>query len=149
MWYVVFDLHQCVLRRYCSTCCVSSFSQDESEQGRIQGALYSLQALASGIGPVILRYVQHISQDSFMGPGAMFIFAGGLYLVAVVTACLLPKEKANSQKQRGTGLTVPLSLEEEMADLMNDSELAALMDDTESSLYGSTRGSFLDTQLGE
>eukprot|EP00529_Nitzschia_sp_RCC80_P011327 CAMPEP_0113489950 /NCGR_PEP_ID=MMETSP0014_2-20120614/26791_1 /TAXON_ID=2857 /ORGANISM="Nitzschia sp." /LENGTH=613 /DNA_ID=CAMNT_0000383699 /DNA_START=351 /DNA_END=2188 /DNA_ORIENTATION=+ /assembly_acc=CAM_ASM_000159 len=59
----------------------------ESEQGRIQGALYSLQALASGIGPVALRYVYSKTQHTAIGPGTMFIFAAGLYLIAVCIAC--------------------------------------------------------------
>jgi len=71
---------------------------DESEQGRIQGALYSLQALASGIGPVLLRFVYSHTKNSPLGPGTMFIFAGGLYLVAVAVACSLPKELANARR---------------------------------------------------
>ena len=70
----------------------------ESEQGRIQGALYSLQALASGIGPVALRYVYSKTRSTEIGPGAMFIFAAGLYLIAVCIACALPKDKANASR---------------------------------------------------
>jgi hypothetical protein len=73
--------------------------KDECEQGRIQGALYSLSALASGVGPVLLRLVYRLAKDSTFGPGAMFIFAGGLYLVAVGVACALPKELANSSRE--------------------------------------------------
>ena len=58
--------------------------QDESEQGRIQGALYSLQALASGIGPVLLRFVYTHTKRSPLGPGTMFVFAG--FLLAAITA---------------------------------------------------------------
>lgn len=47
-----------------------------TEQGRIQGALYSLQALASGIGPVVLRMMYSNFRDTPIGPGAMFVFAG-------------------------------------------------------------------------
>ena len=71
---------------------------DVSEQGRIQGALYSLQALASGVGPVVLRFVYSKTKDTDFGPGAMFVFAGGLYLVAVGVACALPKDKANARR---------------------------------------------------
>ena len=76
-----------------------TLKQDESEQGRIQGALYSLQALASGVGPVVLRFVYGQCKDSFLGPGAMFIMAGGLYFVAVGFACALPKDKANARRR--------------------------------------------------
>jgi DHA1 family tetracycline resistance protein-like MFS transporter len=71
---------------------------EESEQGRIQGALYSLQALASGLGPATLKFVYSKTKDSVLGPGAMFVFAGCLYLVAVAIACSLPKEKANAPR---------------------------------------------------
>jgi hypothetical protein len=57
-----------------------------------------LQALASGVGPILLRFVYSKAKETAVGPGAMFIFAGGLYLVAVAFACALPKEKANSRR---------------------------------------------------
>eukprot|EP00547_Thalassionema_nitzschioides_P006059 CAMPEP_0194207448 /NCGR_PEP_ID=MMETSP0156-20130528/6184_1 /TAXON_ID=33649 /ORGANISM="Thalassionema nitzschioides, Strain L26-B" /LENGTH=473 /DNA_ID=CAMNT_0038934215 /DNA_START=86 /DNA_END=1504 /DNA_ORIENTATION=+ len=45
----------------------------ENEQGRIQGALYSIQALAAGTGPMILRFVyQFTKESSFPGPGTMW-----------------------------------------------------------------------------
>mmetsp|Transcript_20084 Transcript_20084/g.55895 ORF Transcript_20084/g.55895 Transcript_20084/m.55895 type:complete len:612 (-) Transcript_20084:204-2039(-) len=69
-----------------------------SEQGQIQGALYSLQALASGVGPVFLRYVDHVrADDAMFGEGTMFVAAGALYLFAVAAACALPADKANSR----------------------------------------------------
>lgn len=89
---------------------IKSNNVDESEQGQIQGALYSLQALASGLGPVILLYINSKLRDTFLGPGAMFIVAGGLYLIAVSIACALPKEMANSRKiQNNSPLYMDLS----------------------------------------
>lgn len=68
-----------------------------SEQGRIQGALYSLSALASALGPMVLRLVYHFTKDgAFLGPGSMFVVAAILYLVAVYCGYLLPLE-ANSE----------------------------------------------------
>jgi DHA1 family tetracycline resistance protein-like MFS transporter len=69
----------------------------ESEQGRIQGALYSLQALASGVGPMLLRGVYYYTKDTT--PGAMFTFAGFLYMIAAGFAFALPKDKANSSRR--------------------------------------------------
>ena len=66
----------------------------ESEQGRIQGALFSVQALAAGAGPMVLRAIYHYTKDGT--PGAMFIAAAGLYLVAAGFGWALPPEKANS-----------------------------------------------------
>jgi hypothetical protein len=89
------------------------FLQLESEQGRVQGALYSIQALASGTGPVILRYVYHHTKNgAFFGPGTMFVFASGLYLVASACACALPGEQSDSrQKERTQVPTVDMDEE--------------------------------------
>lgn len=76
---------------------IKSNNVEPSEQGRIQGALYSLSAVASALGPVTLRSVYHYTKDgAFLGPGSMFIVAAGLYLIAVYCAYLLPPE-ANSK----------------------------------------------------
>lgn len=73
---------------------------NESEQGRIQGALYSVQALASGTGPMAMRFVYHYTKDgAFLGPGSMFVFASGLLLVASGCAFALPKDKADSRQR--------------------------------------------------
>ncbi|KAL7535366.1 hypothetical protein ACHAXR_006446, partial [Thalassiosira sp. AJA248-18] len=76
---------------------IKSNNVDELEQGRIQGALYSLSSLASALGPMMLRYVYHQTKDGGgYGKGTMFIFGAGLYVVAAVCAWLLPEEQANS-----------------------------------------------------
>lgn len=76
----------------------------ENEQGRIQGALYSIQALAAGTGPMILRFVYRCTKDStFPGPGTMWLVAAVLYLVATCFALLLPIEKADSRKAQRDG----------------------------------------------
>jgi len=77
---------------------IKSNNVNEFEQGRIQGALFSLQALAYGIGPVFLRFVYSRTKDYL--PGSMFLFAAALELAAVAFAYLLPKDRANS-KRRG------------------------------------------------
>jgi len=69
---------------------------NESEQGRIQGALYSIQALASGAGPIVMRTVYKYTKDTAY-PGAMFMVAGGIMLIAVACAYALPEE-ANSKR---------------------------------------------------
>jgi len=70
---------------------VKSNNVEPSEQGRIQGALYSLSALASAFGPMAMRFVYHYTKDgAFLGPGSMFVAASALYLVAVYCAYALP-----------------------------------------------------------
>jgi hypothetical protein len=77
--------------------CCGVLTKADIEQGRIQGALYSLSSLASALGPMMLRYVYHQTKDgSGFGKGTMFIFGSFLYLVATVCAWLLPEEQANS-----------------------------------------------------
>eukprot|EP00546_Thalassionema_frauenfeldii_P018674 CAMPEP_0178894468 /NCGR_PEP_ID=MMETSP0786-20121207/26_1 /TAXON_ID=186022 /ORGANISM="Thalassionema frauenfeldii, Strain CCMP 1798" /LENGTH=197 /DNA_ID=CAMNT_0020564547 /DNA_START=689 /DNA_END=1282 /DNA_ORIENTATION=- len=76
----------------------------ENEQGRIQGALFSIQALAGGTGPMVLRFVYRCTKDStFPGPGTMWLVAAVLYFVATCFALLLPSEKANSKEARRDG----------------------------------------------
>jgi len=76
-------------------------NKTEMEQGRVQGALYSLSSLASAIGPIMLRYVYYQTKDGGgFGKGTMFIFGSFLYLVATVCAWLLPEEQTNSNLRR-------------------------------------------------
>ena len=77
---------------------IKSNNVAEHEQGRIQGALYSLSSLASALGPASLRFVYHLTKDNdYPGPGTMFLFAALLYLSASFCACALPKDKADSR----------------------------------------------------
>ena len=91
---------------------IKSNNVNEMEQGRIQGALSSLQSLAKAVGPLLLRYVYSQTRDgSVFGAGTMFIFGAGLYLIAVLCAWALPEEEANSnykkyhQKKRSSLVT--------------------------------------------
>lgn len=70
---------------------IDTKQKDDSEQGRIQGALYSVQALASASGPIFLRWIYGLTKGGrFLGPGSMFIVASWFYLVAVYCSYLLP-----------------------------------------------------------
>lgn len=91
---------------------IKSNNVDEAEQGRVQGALYSLSSLAGAVGPMSLRYVYAVTKDGRGGllhsPGTMFVFGAFLYAVATFCAWLLPEEQANSNnfgrlaKKRGS-----------------------------------------------
>ena len=48
-----------------------------------------------------------------MGPGSMFVFAGGLYLCAVAAALALPKELANSRRDHDDDDDVVLGEDQE------------------------------------
>lgn len=70
---------------------------DASEQGKMQGALCSLSAVATGIGPVAMRYVDYLASGGFFGAGAMFIFGALLQLVATAFAFSLPRHLTDSK----------------------------------------------------
>jgi hypothetical protein len=73
----------------------------ESEQGRIQGALYSVKALASGVGPAVMQFVYSKTKD--FGPGTMWYFASFLFIIAVGLTLKLPNDKANTSIRHGGG----------------------------------------------
>lgn len=74
---------------------IKSNNVDETEQGRVQGALYSVASLAAALGPLSLRYVYWKTKDS-SNPGVMFLFGACLYGVATLFAYRLPPDRANS-----------------------------------------------------
>ena len=99
-----------------STITVKMFLQEESEQGRIQGALYSLKALGAAVGPLLLRCVDHFTKNiALFGPGTMFVVASGLYAVAVFYAWDLP-DTGVSTKKRNNNETVSYHDDEEASE---------------------------------
>ena len=88
---------------------IKSNNVDKTEQGRIQGALYSVQALASAAGPTIFRFVADACRHTYFGTGAMFLVATVMYLAATVCAYLLPVRldgEINKGSQRITLMVV-------------------------------------------
>jgi DHA1 family tetracycline resistance protein-like MFS transporter len=67
------------------------------EQGRIQGALFSIQALSAGAGPMAMRSVDSLAKRTGMSPGSMFFFAAFLQSIALYCSCRLPNDKSNSK----------------------------------------------------
>jgi MFS transporter, DHA1 family, tetracycline resistance protein len=70
---------------------------DRSEQGRIQGALYSVQAVSAGIGPMAMRVIDATAQQFQWNAGSMFFFAAALQCIALICAYSLPKDQSNSR----------------------------------------------------
>jgi MFS family permease len=104
---------------------IKSMNVTEAEQGRIQGALYSLQALAAGLGPLVLRIIYHYTKEST--PGAMFLVAAAFYLLAASFAWALPPKLANSSNRDNTvpmrHAIEPTSIPEEKKQLLLAVEL--------------------------
>ncbi|OEU08564.1 MFS general substrate transporter [Fragilariopsis cylindrus CCMP1102] len=94
----------------------------ESEQGRIQGALYSIKALASGVGPAAMQFVYSKTKDmnhksgSFFGPGTMWYFASFLFIIAVGLTLILPNDKANTSIRHGGGDGTDIDGDDEAGD---------------------------------
>ena len=107
----------------------------ESEQGRIQGALYSIKALASGVGPAAMQFVYSKTKDmnnksgrSFFGPGTMWYFASFLFIIAVGLTLILPNDKANTSIRHGGGDGTDIDGDDEGGDttgpmITNDNDL--------------------------
>jgi len=75
---------------------VKSNIVDETEQGRIQGALYSVNSLSAAIGPASMRFVYwHTKNGAY--PGVMFLFLSFVYAIAVYFALILPEDRVNSR----------------------------------------------------
>ena len=74
---------------------IKSNNVEEFEQGRIQGALYAVNSLASAIGPCLLRLAYQVTRNTEY-PGSFFLVATAFFSFAAVFGFILPKEKANS-----------------------------------------------------
>ena len=71
---------------------VASKMGSESEQGRVQGALFAANAVASAIGPTTMEYVYKLTEHKkHFGPGFMFVYAAGLYVMGTIAVALIPK----------------------------------------------------------
>jgi hypothetical protein len=71
--------------------------------------------MASGVGLLKMRYVDHVAKETSLGLGTMFIFAPFLHLVTWYFACQLPKYRRNSKNlERHEHLTE--KVDEELAE---------------------------------
>jgi DHA1 family tetracycline resistance protein-like MFS transporter len=81
---------------------IKANNADESEQGRIQGALYALSSLANALGPVLLRLAYQYTMNTKY-PGSFFLVATVFFTVAVFCGYTLPKDKANARRRSESG----------------------------------------------
>lgn len=77
---------------------IKSNIAEQSEQGRIQGALYALSSLARALGPAVLSATYQKTKNTNL-PGSFFLVSTFFYFIAVCCACVLPKEKTNSTRR--------------------------------------------------
>lgn len=62
------------------------------EQGRIQGAIMALNALAGALGPVSMNWIYEKTKTS--SPGTMFLLSSGLYFLGTVVVWFIPATSA-------------------------------------------------------
>lgn len=99
--YVGATLASLLMMSFPTISAIKSNNVNESEQGRIQGALSSVQALASAMGPTLFRLVYVFARGLGLGTGSMFLFSALMYAVATYCAYLLPPE-ANSAPEEAS-----------------------------------------------
>jgi fucose permease len=61
----------------------------EYEQGRLQGALFAINAVAGALGPLAMEFIYNRTKDKLF-PGFMFVFAASLYFVGALVATIIP-----------------------------------------------------------
>jgi DHA1 family tetracycline resistance protein-like MFS transporter len=93
--YVALSLSQLTKTNFPILSSLASANANEYEQGRIQGALFALSALANAIGPVTLQYIYHCTKDT--NPGFMFVVAAFLYLCGTISVSFLPTKKQQDE----------------------------------------------------
>lgn len=98
MIYVAFCLAQLTKTNFPLLSSLAANNVNEHEQGRIQGALFALTAMADAIGPVTLEHIYRHTKAT-LGPGTMFVFASCCYFLGTIFVALLPIQKHQS---RGT-----------------------------------------------
>jgi len=131
--YVAFCFSQLTKTNFPMISSLASNHVAAHEQGRTQGALFALTALADAIGPVALNMIySHTKEDQthFLGPGTMFLCASFLYGIGTVLVSLLPVEMTNTTATSHSHGTSTTSLLEDESDMDNNSVQEALLEDT-------------------
>lgn len=91
--YVAFSLSQLTKINISLLSSLASKTAAVHEQGRIQGALFAVNALANAIGPVSSQFVYNRTKDSaFWGPGTMFLYAAFLYVLGLLSVSFVLAE---------------------------------------------------------
>ena len=70
-----------------------------TEQGQIQGALFSLTSVAEAIGPICLNFVYR--HCHVFGSGTMFVFGSFLYSLGAIAVSFVPPKQADVEDSEG------------------------------------------------
>ena len=85
---------------------IASKQVETNEQGRIQGALFAVNAVGNAVGPILVQFIDHYTKSNF-GPGSMFIYASVLYAIGTIVVSRIPNDASSID------VPVPLMLEYE------------------------------------
>lgn len=110
--YFALCLSQLTKTNFALVSSIASNNVSANEQGRMQGALFAVSAIANAIGPVTLRLIyDHTKGGKFLGPGTMFVFTSVLYFVGTWFVTCIPGEKikpSNTRERSESNLEEPL-----------------------------------------
>jgi DHA1 family tetracycline resistance protein-like MFS transporter len=90
---VALSLSQLTKLNYALLSSLASQQVGLDEQGRVQGALMALNALAGAVGPVSMNWIYERTKQGNhkpFGPGTMFLVMAGLYMVGTVVVSMIP-----------------------------------------------------------
>jgi MFS family permease len=77
---------------------IASKGASESEQGQVQGSLFSINALAAGAGPMLMQFIYDKTKDT-IGPGTMFVFASFLYFLGTIAISFMPLDNESDSNE--------------------------------------------------
>ena len=75
---------------------VASKQVAPTEQGRIQGALFAINAVGNAVGPILVQFINHRTKSNF-GPGSMFVYASVLYAIGTLVVSRIPKDSLSTE----------------------------------------------------
>lgn len=118
----------------------------EHEKGRVLGALFATNAIASALGPLAMESVYNRTKDALF-PGFMFVFAATLYLLGSLVAMMLPFV-SRSHRVTFTGptrseLTDPLLMTESIPSERNSTSIPNDFEAPVSIMDGETKSAFV------
>jgi DHA1 family tetracycline resistance protein-like MFS transporter len=119
--YFALCLSQLTKTNFALVSSIASNNVSGNEQGRMQGALFALSAVANAIGPVTLQLIyDHTKGGNFLGPGTMFVFASALYFVGTCFVTCIPGDRikpSNTRERNESDLEEPLLGEQSCDDI--------------------------------
>jgi MFS transporter, DHA1 family, tetracycline resistance protein len=120
--YAAFAIAQLTRMNFPLLSSLASRDVSAMEQGRLQGALFALNAVASAVGPLTMQWIYHETKHATrrLGPGTMFYYGAILYVTAAVLAMRIPTRC--EEIRQDNDLCEPLLAERPETDLFQDPE---------------------------